>query len=75
MAAAAHRFVNAVVRGLMGEENVVECAYVEGGSQHSRFFSQPMRLGKEGWYKVLPYGPLDAGRERCSRGYAANPAG
>jgi malate/lactate dehydrogenase len=30
----------------------------EGGSQHSRFFSQPMRLGKEGWYKVLPYGPL-----------------
>jgi malate dehydrogenase len=58
MAAAAYRFVNAVVRGLMEEENVVECAYVEGGSQHSRFFSQPMRLGKEGWYKVLPYGPL-----------------
>jgi malate dehydrogenase len=58
MAAAAYRFVNAVVRGLLGEENVVECAYVEGGSQHSRFFSQPMRLGKEGWYKVLPYGPL-----------------
>ncbi len=60
MAAAGYRFVNAVVRGLMGEENVVECAYVEGGSQHSRFFSQPMRLGKEGWYQVLPYGPLTA---------------
>lgn len=58
MAAAGYRFINAVVRGLMEEENVIECAYVEGGSQHSRFFSQPMRLGKEGWYKVLPYGPL-----------------
>ncbi len=58
MAAAGYRFINAVVRGLMGEENVVECAYVEGGSPHSRFFSQPMRLGKEGWYQVLPYGPL-----------------
>ncbi len=58
MAAAGYRFINAVVRGLMDEENVIECAYVEGGSQHSRFFSQPMRLGKEGWYKVLPYGPL-----------------
>lgn len=65
MAAAGYRFVMAVVRGLMGEENVVECAYVEGGSPHSRFFSQPLRLGKEGWYKVLPYGPLTLGEKRA----------
>lgn len=65
MAAAGYRFVMAVVRGLMGEENVVECAYVEGGSPHSRFFSQPLRLGKDGWYKVLPYGPLTLGEKRA----------
>ena len=58
MAAAGYRFINAVGGGVMEEENRIEWAYVEGGSQHSRFFSQPMRLGKEGWYKVLPYGPL-----------------
>ncbi len=64
MAAAGYRFISAVVRGLLGEENVVECAYVEGGSQHSRFFSQPMRLGKEGWYQVLTYGPLTAAEKQ-----------
>jgi malate dehydrogenase len=60
MGQAACRFGLSLVRGLQGEANVVECAYVDGGSEHAEFFAQPVLLGKNGIEKVLPYGELSA---------------
>ncbi|QFU21528.1 malate dehydrogenase [Shewanella eurypsychrophilus] len=58
MGQAACRFGLSLVRGLQGEENVVECAYVDGGSEHAAFFAQPVLLGKNGVEKVLAYGDV-----------------
>ena len=58
MGQAACRFGLSLVRGLQGEENVVECAYVDGGSEHAAFFAQPILLGKNGVEKVLAYGDV-----------------
>ncbi|GAA4884199.1 malate dehydrogenase [Ferrimonas pelagia] len=58
MAQAACRFGLSVVRGLQGEADVVECAYVEGAGEHTRFFAQPVVLGKNGVEAILPYGSL-----------------
>lgn len=58
MGQAAFRFCMSLVRGLQGEANVVECAYVDGGSEHAEFFAQPVLLGKNGVEKVLPYGEI-----------------
>ncbi len=58
MGQAACRFGLSLVRGLQGEENVVECAYVDGGGEHAEFFAQPVLLGKNGVKKVLPYGEV-----------------
>lgn len=60
MGQAACRFGMSLVRGLQGEANVVECAYVDGGSEHAEFFAQPVLLGKNGIEKVLPYGEVSA---------------
>jgi len=60
MGQAACRFGLSLVRGLKGEANVVECAYVDGGSEHATFFAQPVLLGKNGVEKVLPYGDISA---------------
>ncbi|TNZ33217.1 malate dehydrogenase [Vibrio parahaemolyticus] len=58
MGQAACRFGLALVRALQGEEGVVECAYVEGDSEHVPYFAQPVKLGKEGVEEVLSYGEL-----------------
>ena len=60
MGQAACRFGLSLVRGLQGEANIVECAYVDGGSEHAEFFAQPVLLGKNGVEKVLPYGEISA---------------
>ncbi|WP_028117259.1 malate dehydrogenase [Ferrimonas senticii] len=60
MAQAACRFGMAVVRGLQGEQGVIECAYVEGAGEHARFFAQPVELGANGIKAILPYGELSA---------------
>ncbi|WP_298443157.1 malate dehydrogenase [uncultured Ferrimonas sp.] len=60
MAQAACRFGLSVVRGLQGEQGVVECAYVEGAGEHARFFAQPVELGTEGVKAILPYGEISA---------------
>ncbi|MCH1924370.1 malate dehydrogenase [Shewanella sp. C32] len=60
MGQAACRFGLSLVRALNGESNVVECAYVDGGSEHAALFAQPVLLGKNGIEKVLPYGELSA---------------
>ncbi|CAM3976468.1 MULTISPECIES: malate dehydrogenase [Vibrio] len=58
MGQAACRFGLSLVRALQGEANIVECAYVEGRGEHTRFFAQPVKLGKEGVEEILGYGEL-----------------
>ncbi|CAH0526847.1 malate dehydrogenase [Vibrio hippocampi] len=58
MGQAACRFGLALVKGLQGQESVIECAYVEGAGEHAPFFAQPVKLSKEGVEAVLPYGAL-----------------
>ncbi|WP_445495344.1 malate dehydrogenase [Photorhabdus sp. SF281] len=58
MGQAAARLGLSLVRGLQGESNVVECAYVEGDGKYARFFAQPIRLGKNGVEERLEIGKL-----------------
>ncbi len=58
MGQAAARFGLSLVRALNGEDNVVECAYIEGFGDKARFFAQPVLLGKNGVEKILDYGTL-----------------
>ncbi|NHH99848.1 MULTISPECIES: malate dehydrogenase [Oceanimonas] len=60
MGQAACRFALSLVKAMQGEANVVECTYVDGGSEHAEFFAQPVLLGKNGVEKVLPYGDISA---------------
>ncbi|KAL7735725.1 hypothetical protein ACLKA6_019981 [Drosophila palustris] len=48
MAYAAAHFVHALLRGLNGEEDVVECAYVASDVTESPYFSTPLELGPDG---------------------------
>ncbi|MCS5633051.1 MAG: malate dehydrogenase [Candidatus Marinimicrobia bacterium] len=63
MSYAGARFCLSLVRALNGEENVVECTYIEGPGDNARFFAQPVLLGKSGVEKVLNYGDLTAFEE------------
>lgn len=58
MAQAGLRFCISLVHARQGEPGIVEYAYVEGGNQHARFFSQAIRLGVSGIEEVLDYGSL-----------------
>ncbi len=58
MGQAAARFGLSLVRALSGEDNVIECTYIEGPGDKARFFAQPVLLGKNGVEKVLDYGTL-----------------
>ena len=58
MGYAGARFCLSLVRALKGEDNVVECSYIEGPGEKARFFAQPVLLGKNGVEKILSYGDL-----------------
>lgn len=58
MGQAAARFCLSLMDALNGKDDVVECAYVDGGSEHAEFFAQPVKLGREGIEEVLSYGAL-----------------
>ena len=58
MGYAGARFCLSLVRALKGEDNVVECTYIEGPGVKARFFAQPVLLGKNGIEKILSYGDL-----------------
>ena len=58
MGQAAAKFGLSLVRALNGEKDVIECTYVEGSGELSRFFAQPVLLGKNGVEKILSYGSL-----------------
>ncbi|MBR7342132.1 malate dehydrogenase, partial [Klebsiella pneumoniae] len=48
------------VGAMQGEKGWVECAYVEGDGDYSRFSSQPMLLGKNGVEEPQSIGKLSA---------------
>lgn len=60
MAYAGWRFATAVMKGMAGEKNVVECAYVENSLTSASFFATKVTLGVNGTEKVHPVGKLSA---------------
>lgn len=60
MAYAGARLTGSVLRGLAGESNVVECAYVKSSLTEAAYFANPVVLGKNGVDKNLGYGTLNA---------------
>ena len=61
MARAGSNFVNSLIKGLNGEDNIVECAYVESNIvPDCKWFSTPVKLGKNGIEKNYGIGQLDA---------------
>ncbi|MBS9422836.1 malate dehydrogenase [Photorhabdus caribbeanensis] len=68
MGQAAARLGLSLVRGLQGESDVVECAYVEGDGKYARFFAQPVRLGKNGVEERLDIGQLSDFEQKALEG-------
>lgn len=60
MAYAGARLTGSVLKGLAGEANVVECAYVKSDLTEAAYFANPVVLGKNGVAKNLGYGNLNA---------------
>ncbi|XP_018573098.1 malate dehydrogenase, mitochondrial [Anoplophora glabripennis] len=58
MAYAGARFANSLLRGLKGEPNVIEPAYVISDVTEAPYFSTPLILGKNGIEKNLGLGTL-----------------
>ncbi|MER2471240.1 malate dehydrogenase [Photorhabdus laumondii] len=68
MGQAAARLGLSLIRGLQGESDVVECAYVEGDGKYARFFAQPVRLGKNGVEERLNIGELSDFEQKALEG-------
>ena len=63
MAYAGAEFAEKVLRGLSGEEGIVECSFVENDVTQAPFFSTPVLLGENGVEDVFHYGELSAFEE------------
>ncbi|KAH8418630.1 hypothetical protein KR222_007628, partial [Zaprionus bogoriensis] len=59
MAYAAAHFVNALMRGLNDEPDVIECAYVASNATKASFFATPLLLGPDGIKKNLGLPEMD----------------
>ncbi|CAO1392162.1 unnamed protein product [Diamesa hyperborea] len=60
MAYAGARFAISLIRGLRGEQNIIECAYVRSDVTEAKYFATPLLLGKNGIEKNLGLGQLNA---------------
>ena len=58
MAYAAARFTDSLIKGINGEEGVVECAYVQSDVTEAKYFATPIVLGPNGVEKNLGLGTL-----------------
>jgi malate dehydrogenase len=65
MGAAAARFTQSLVKGLQGEEGVIDYAYVAIENGDAAYFAHPVRLGKNGVEEILSYGELSAFEEQA----------
>lgn len=54
MAYAGAQFVASLLRGIRGQEGVVECAFVASQLTEAPFFASPLELGKKGIKRFLP---------------------
>jgi len=60
MAYAGYLFAEQVVRGLQGEEGIVQCAFVESSLTDAPYFASPCKFGKNGVEEVMGFGELSA---------------
>merc|ERR1712096_134487 len=60
MAYAAARFTDSLIKGMQGQEGVVECAYIASDITECKYFSTPVLLGPNGVEKNLGLGNLSA---------------
>lgn len=58
MAYAAARFTDSLIKGMSGQEGVVECSYVDSDVTEAKFFATPVVLGPNGVEKNLGLGTL-----------------
>ena len=58
MAYAAARFTDSLIKGMSGQEGVVECAYVESDVTEAKYFATPLVLGPAGIERNLGLGTL-----------------
>merc|ERR1712112_135775 len=58
MAYAAARFTDSLIKGMNGQEGVVECAYVASDVTEAKYFATPLVLGPTGVEKNLGLGTL-----------------
>merc|ERR1711887_70001 len=58
MAYAAARFTDSLIKGMQGQEGVVECAYVASDVTEAKYFATPLLLGPSGVEKNLGLGTL-----------------
>ena len=58
MAYAAARFTDSIIKGMTGQEGVVECAYVASDVSEAPYFATPIVLGPNGVEKNLGLGVL-----------------
>merc|ERR1711994_709625 len=59
MAYAAARFTDSLIKGMSGQEGVVECAYIASDVTEATYFSTPVVLGPGGVEKNLGLGTLN----------------
>merc|ERR1712046_2321 len=59
MAYAAARFTDSLIKGMSGQEGVVECAYIASDVTEATYFSTPLVLGPGGVEKNLGLGTLN----------------
>merc|ERR1712112_160465 len=59
MAYAAARFTDSLIKGMNGQEGVVECAYIASDVTEAKYFSTPVVLGPGGVEKNLGLGTLN----------------
>eukprot|EP00554_Chaetoceros_debilis_P004674 CAMPEP_0194089908 /NCGR_PEP_ID=MMETSP0149-20130528/36646_1 /TAXON_ID=122233 /ORGANISM="Chaetoceros debilis, Strain MM31A-1" /LENGTH=345 /DNA_ID=CAMNT_0038773995 /DNA_START=52 /DNA_END=1089 /DNA_ORIENTATION=- len=58
MAYAGYLFTENVLKAMKGDENIVQCAYVESDLTDAEYFASPCKFGKNGVEEVLPFGEL-----------------
>lgn len=58
MAYAGYVFTEQVLKGLRGEENIIQCAYVESSLTEAKYFASPCHFGPNGVEEVLGFGTL-----------------
>ena len=61
---AAARMTESILRGLEGEENVYEAAYVESSVTELPYFATKVKLGPTGVTEILPLGDLSAAEKK-----------